>query len=326
MREAGPETVLTVVAPVYNEAGGIEPFVNELQDCLQALSFPGTWEILLVDDGSTDGSDAELDALARRHPEQVSVLHLARNFGHPAAVTAGLDHARGDIVILLDSDFQDDPHAFGAFLEKWREGYDVVYAVRTHRQDSRIIRFFTWSFYRMIRALGQISLPLDAGNFALMDRRVVRSIRALPERNRYMPGLRTWVGFKQTGVPVPRRARRDKRSRVGVRGLWTLAMNATFSFSYVPIFVFRVIGVCTLAFSMLLTAYALVQRLITGEAVATSTAFMATTAFFGGINLLGISMIGEYVARIYDEVKQRPLYVVDRIAGSVETQADIPKL
>ena len=318
MRELGPESVLSVVAPVHNECGLIDEFITEVCRTLAELGLPGHAELVLVDDGSTDGTGTKLDAYATHHARDdidVRVVHLARNFGQSAAVSAGLDHADGDVVIVIDADLQDDPAAFGPLLQQWREGHDVVYAVRSGRDASRFIRFFSWLFYRMIRALGQIELPLDAGNYALMDRRVVESVRQLPERNRYIPGLRTWVGFKQTGVPVRRRKRRGGRSRVGIRGLWTLAMDAVFSFSYVPLFVFRIVGVLTLAFSLLLTLWALGRQLLTGETMVSRTSYLAAISFFGGINLLGISVVGEYVARIYDEVKQRPLYIVERTAG-----------
>ncbi|NIA16699.1 MAG: glycosyltransferase, partial [Nitrospiraceae bacterium] len=296
MRELGPDSLFSVVAPVHNECGLIDEFITEVGEALIGLNLPGQAELVLVDDGSTDGTGAKLDAWAKRDDVDVRVVHLARNFGQSAAVSAGLDRADGDVVVVIDADLQDDPAAFGPLLQQWRAGHDVVYAVRSGRDASYFVRFFSWLFYRMIRVLGQIELPLDAGNYALMDRRVVASIRQLPERNRYIPGLRTWVGFKQTGVPVRRRKRRQGESRVGIRGLWTLAMNAVFSFSYVPLFVFRVVGALTLAFSVVLTLWALGRQLLTGETVASSTSYLAAISFFGGINLLGISVVGEYVA------------------------------
>jgi len=315
MRELGPDSLFSVVAPVHNECDLIDEFVEEVGEAVARLDLPGRAELVLVDDGSTDGTGEKLDAWAKRDDVGVRVVHLARNFGQSAAVSAGLDHADGDVVIVIDADLQDDPAVFGALLQQWREGYDVVYVVRSGRDASFFVRFFSWLFYRMIRVLGQIDLPLDAGTYALMDKCVVDSIRQLPERNRYLPGLRTWVGFKQTGVPARRRKRRQGRSRVGLRGLWTLAMNAVFSFSYVPLFVFRVVGVLTLAFSAVLTLWALGWPLLTGQTIAWRASYLAAISFFGGINLLGISVVGEYVARIYDEVKQRPLYIVGRTAG-----------
>lgn len=313
MRKAGKNSIISVVAPVYNEAKGLERLVQEIRQGLQAAEWTGRWEILLVNDGSVDGSGEMLDELALRYPGEIRVVHLARNFGHTAAVTAGLDHARGQVVILMDSDLQDDPAAFLPMVDKWREGYDVVYAQRTDRQESFVAKLGFWGFYRLISWISDTKLPLDAGNFALMDRCVVDHLRKLPEQNRYLPGLRAWVGHRQIGIPVPRRQRYDNSTRVGYRGLWKLAMNAVFSFSYVPIFLFRAVGLVVVLLSAFLVCFALYHKCITGKAVAAWASQLSSTAFFSGINLLGIGVIGEYVARIYDEVKGRPRYIVERV-------------
>ena len=308
---------LAVVAPVFNEASGIAGFVGEVRAHIAALDLPGGHELVLVDDGSTDGSAAILDELAGAHPGEIRVVHLARNFGHGAAVAAGLEHARGDAIILMDSDYQDDPAAFAPLLARWREGYDVVYVERASREEHPLSRGAFWLFYRVLAWIADTRFPMDAGNFGLMDRRVVDQLKKLPERNRYLPGLRAWVGFRQTGIPVPRRARYDRSTRVGLRGLWTLGMNAVFSFSYVPLFVFRIAGVLSIGCSMLLVLYALVSWL-TGHALDAWSSILIATSFLGGINLLGVGLLGEYIARIYDEVKCRPAYVVDRIEGGEE--------
>lgn len=304
---------VSVVAPVYNERENVRPFIAELAAVLEGLSIPGGWEVILVDDGSRDGSGDELEACAAEYPDKLTVVRLARNFGMEPAVGAGLDIAQGDAVIVLDSDMQDDPHAFAAFLAKWREGYEVVYAVRASREESALRRASFWSFYRLLGWLANIELPADAGNFALMDRRVVDALRAMPERNRFLRGLRAWVGFRQTGVQVARRARYDRHTRLGFRGQWKLAMNAIFAFSYVPLFVFRLAGAMTLLLSAGLILWALYHKLIVGIEVKAWASQLITTSFFGGINLLGIGVIGEYVARIHDEVRGRPNYVVHHI-------------
>ena len=304
------DATLSIVAPVYNEAAILDEFVAELLACRPKLKTIARYEIVLVDDGSDDGSAEKLDAICAVHGDEIQVIHLARNFGHVAAVAAGLDHASGDAVILMDADLQDDPAAFAGMVEKWREGYAVVYAVRTSRQESTLRRLAFRTFYRLVRLLSDTPIPLDAGNFSLMDRRVVDVIRTLPERNRYLPGLRAWAGFRQVGLPVPRRPRRHSASRVGLRGLWKLSMNAVFSFSYVPLSLFRLIGAMSIGLSALLMAFVLYHKLFTGLALPAWASQMVTISFFGGINIFGIGILGEYIARIYDELKGRPLYVV----------------
>ncbi|MCF6284746.1 MAG: glycosyltransferase family 2 protein [Candidatus Hydrogenedentes bacterium] len=304
--------LVSVVAPVYNEAEGIEGFIAEVREHLAAISPSVRAEIVLVNDGSTDGSAALLDHLAASSQGGVRVVHLARNFGHGPAVAAGLDHAQGDVVILMDADYQDDPAAFAPLLDQWREGYDVVYVERTSRQENPLSRGVFWLFYRIFDWIADTNSPMDAGNFGLMDRRVVAQLSQLPERNRYLPGLRAWVGFRQTGVSVPRRARYDSSTRVGIRGLWTLGMNAIFSFSYVPLFVFRIAGALSIGLSALLVLYAICIKIM-GHDLGTSSSILISTSFLGGINLFGVGLLGEYIARIYDEVKCRPVYVVDRV-------------
>jgi len=313
MREHAAEPRVSVVAPVYNERDTVDPFVTEVLGALDALRPAATPEIILVNDGSTDGSAKALDACAQAHPGVVTIIHLARNFGMEAALSAGLEHATGDAVILLDSDGQDDPAAFQSFLEHWRQGYDVVYAVRSSRRESAFRRSLFWLFYRLLGWIANIDLPADASNYALMDRAVADALRALPERNRFLRGLRAWVGFRQIGVPVARRARQASTTRLGLRGQWKLAMNAIFAFSYVPLFVFRIAGALTLSLSALLIVWALYEKLVVGLAIRAWASQLITTSFIGGINLLGIGTIGEYVARIHDEAKGRPNYVIHRV-------------
>lgn len=307
---------VSVVAPVYNESGQVSAFVEEVAAALEALAPDHACEIILVNDGSTDGSDAVLDSCAGRYPGVVTVVHLARNFGMENAILAGLRESRGRAVIVMDADGQDDPAAFSAFLAHWRSGFDVVYAVRSSRPEGYLRRLFFHAFYRILGALANIALPADASNFALMDRRVVDAICAMPEQNRFMRGLRAWVGFRQMGIPVARRARGGGRTRLGFRGQWKLAMNAIFSFSYVPLFLFRAAGALALGLSGLLIVWALYHKLVVGVEIKAWASQLITTAFLGGINLLGIGVIGEYVARIHDEVKGRPNYVVRGVTRS----------
>jgi polyisoprenyl-phosphate glycosyltransferase len=309
-RKTGLESVLSIVAPVYNEVTLIESFVAETQASLKRLTWPGRTEIVLVNDGSTDGSGAKMEALCRENADQIRLIHLARNFGHQAAVAAGLSHAKGEVVILMDSDLQDDPAAFALFLSKWREGYDVVVARRESREEGILLRMCFWIYYRIMRSMVRIDLPLDAGNFGLMDRRVVDHLIRFPEHNPYIPGLRAWIGYRQTSVSVARRKRTSGPSHVGFLGLFNLALNAIFSFSYVPIRMFNVAGLIALFMVAILVSWALHDKYIVGVAVPAWTSEMIAIAFFAGINLLGLGTIGEYVFRIFDEVRGRPRYII----------------
>jgi dolichol-phosphate mannosyltransferase len=306
---AGNAILISAVLPVYNEAGALFELHARVSAAMRKTGC--RHEIIFVDDGSQDGSGELIDFLASRH-SAVRVIHFSRNFGHQAAVQAGLAHARGDVVLLMDSDLQDAPEALGRMLEFWREGYDVVYAVRTHRQESLWKRTLFAAFHRTLASVANTRIPTDAGNFSLIDGRVVREIVSLAERDRYLPGLRSWVGFRQIGVEVRREPRYDGQPRVSLRGLWKLAKTAVFSFSTVPLGVFSFIGYGALVVFAALSLFSLGCRLFTDLAVPGWTSSVLIASFFGAVNALGISILGEYVARIYDQVRGRPLYVVER--------------
>ncbi len=302
-----PGGLLSIVLPVYNEEGVLDALY---QNIWQEIARTGMeYEIVFVNDGS---SDASADILARLAAcdEHVRVLHLARNFGHQAAVQAGLAHARGDAIVLMDADLQDVPSAIPQFVEQWRAGYDVVYAIRRDRKESRLKRLLFSSFYRLLSAISNTKLPLDAGNFGLVDRRVAALITELSERDRYYPGLRSWIGFRQIGIPVERHARYDERPRVSFWGLCRLAKTAVFSFSSFPLAIFGVIGMAALAIFAGLSAFSLFCKLFTDLAIPGWTSHILSASFFGALNALGISILGEYVIRIYDQVRARPIYVV----------------
>jgi polyisoprenyl-phosphate glycosyltransferase len=318
MRRSPHEIVISAVLPVYNEAGVLPQIFRRVRQAIKSTG--AQQEIIFVNDGSSDGSTALLDRLAEDNP-QVRVLHLSRNFGHQAAVQAGLAHARGDVVLLMDSDMQDAPEALGRFLMQWQAGYDVVYAVRSHRQERLWKRCLFAAFHRTLSAIANTPIPVDAGNFSLMDARVVREIVRLGECDRYLPGLRSWVGFKQKGIEIRRLARYDGRPRVSLGGLWRLAKTAVFSFSTFPLAIFSLIGYSALALFAALSCYSLFCRLFTGLAVPGWTSHVLIGSFFGAVNALGISMLGEYVARIYDQVRGRPTYLVDR-AVNLQSSAE----
>ncbi|MCA9061890.1 MAG: glycosyltransferase family 2 protein [Planctomycetaceae bacterium] len=299
---------VSAVLPVFNEAAILEQLTAQLVSELGRNS--REFEIIYVNDGSSDGSRELLDSIASR-VKQVVVVHLARNFGHQPALHAGLDHVQGDVVITMDSDLQDDPRAISEFLSEWECGSDVVYARRFGRKESLPKRILFYSFYRVLNAIATTRIPQDAGNFGLMDIRVVRALQSLPERERYFPGLRNWTGFRQTGIPVERAARHDNQPRVSLAGLFRLAKTAVFSFSSFPLTFFYVIAALSALVCAGAIGFVLFHKLFTGLATPGWTSTIITGSFFGALNALGISILGEYVIRIFDEVRRRPVYVVD---------------
>lgn len=300
---------LSIVLPVYDERSVLEALYRQIVAAVERTGLER--ELVIVDDGSRDGSGELLDAISAADPT-VRVLHLARNFGHQAAVQCGLDHASGDAVVVMDSDLQDCPDAIPDLVDAWQAGHEVVYAVRTDRKEGGVMRALFAGFYRALRLVADVRIPLDAGNFGLLDRRVVDVICSLPERDRFHPGLRSWVGFRQIGVPVERGARYDGRSRVGIAGLFRLAQAAFFSFSSAPLAVFYVAATLSGIVFVGLGIFTLYHRLITGHAIPGWTSILLTSSFFGGLNALGICVLGEIITRIYDQVRERPLYVVAR--------------
>ena len=309
--------LVSVVLPVFNEEQVLPALMARLAAALNDCNTQ--WEVVFVDDGSRDGSPRVLDELAAADA-RVRVVHLSRNFGHQAAVHAGLTFARGDAVVLMDSDLQDAPEALARFVEEWLAGADVVYAVRTQRKENPLKRLLFSGFYRVLQRIATTRMPLDAGIFGLMDRRVVRELVALGERDRYLPGLRSWVGFHQKGIEVERNARYDDHPRVSLVGLWRLAKTAIFSFSSFPLSVFYFIGYSALAVFASLAGFSLFCKLFTELAIPGWTSHVLTASFFGAVNSLGISILGEYVIRIYDQVRGRPVFLVDRISGGTARQ------
>jgi dolichol-phosphate mannosyltransferase len=311
-RRVGQGLLLSVVLPVYNEAEVLPVLLKRIAKALAPCDLD--YEIIFVNDGSGDDSPRVLDRLAAENAG-VRVIHFVRNFGHQAAVQAGLAHARGDAIVLMDSDLQDAPEAIPRFVEKWREGYDVVYALRRQRKESLVKRFLFAAFHRLLAATASIRIPPDAGIFGLVDRRVARHIIAMGERDRYFPGLRSWVGFRQIGIEVERNARYDDRPRVSLLGLVRLAKTAVFSFSSFPLTIFYVIGgLAALAF-IGLGSFVLFCKLFTDLVMPGWTWHVLTGSLLGALNALGIGVLGEYVVRIYDQVRGRPLYLVDRIVN-----------
>jgi dolichol-phosphate mannosyltransferase len=302
---------LSVVVPLYNEQQALPPLLEELDAVLGAIP-GGPHEIVAVDDGSTDATLATLEAAARRDPRLV-IVSLSRNFGHQAAICAGLDHASGDLVVVMDGDGQDPPGAIHRLLAAQEHGYDVVYAQRVARKEGALRRAAYWLYYRIVATLSETPLPLDAGDFALLSRRVVDAIRATPERHRYLRGLRTWVGFSQTGIPVERVARLSGTSKYDARALFRLAFDGIFAFSLVPLRAAALLGVAAMALSFLFAGYSLWAKLFHDESPRGFTALIMAIVFLSGVQLFFLGIIGEYVGRVYEETKARPLYLVSRV-------------
>lgn len=299
--------MLSVVVPVFNE----EDTLRELHARLSAALPPvEDWEIVLVDDGSTDGSWSVMRELATADP-RLRLVRLSRNFGHQPAITAGLQAARGDAVVVIDGDLQDPPELIPQLVSRWRDGYDVVYAVRVQRDGENAVRLTAISFfYRLLRRLSRDDIPANAGDFRLVSRRVVDALATMPERARFLRGMTSWVGFTQTGVEYKRDARYAGTSKYPPRKLVRLALDGIVSFSSVPIKLVSWLGFALVMFCGVVLSWTLYTRFFTHSAPQGWTSLLVVVLLLGGVQLLSLGIIGEYVARIFDEVKQRPLYFV----------------
>ena len=298
---------LSVVVPVHDEAANLEPLLDRLVATLEKL--PGTFEVVFVDDGSRDASPAILERFTR-DDARVGVVSLSRNFGHQAAVTAGLDHARGRAVVVMDGDLQDPPEVIPALVERWRAGFDVAYAIRRTRQEAWPKRLAYYGFYRVLGALADLEIPLDSGDFCLMDRKVVAALRALPERARFVRGLRTFVGFRQVGVPYDRDARHLGQPKYKFRALLTLAVDGIISFSGRPLRFLTYLGLATASLAVGLTGWVFVDAFINQTAPRGWASVIVAVLFMGSMQMVGLGIVGEYVRLIFLETKGRPSYIV----------------
>jgi len=302
----------SIIIPIYNESEIVPELYRRLKLAADSLDAPV--EFIFVDDASSDESFSSLDALHGSDP-RIKVLRLSRNFGHQVAITAGLDHAQGDAVIMMDGDLQDPPELLPDLIARWKEGFQVVYTVKRSRKENFLMRLAFSAFYRTMHAFSPIAIPLEAGNFSLIDRRVVEVFRKMPERNRYISGMRAWAGFKQTGIEFDRGARFAGRPKMTLRRLVNLALDGVISFSNAPLRLSIYIGVGTAGLSFIITAYVLYAKLFTNTAILGWASTIAAVTFIGGMILLTLGVIGEYIGRIYDEVKQRPIYIVKDKVG-----------
>ena len=304
---------ISIVLPVYNERENLDELVIRLIPVLEK-TVGGSFEVLFVDDASSDGSAEILDCFHTRD-QRLKTIHLSRNFGHQAALQAGLDQAAGAAVILMDADLQDPPELLDQFIDKWRGGYDVVYAVRKKRKEGTLKRAAYALFYRTLKAIAQIDVPLDAGDFCLLDRRVVDALVRLPEQNRFLRGLRSWVGFKQTGIEYERDARHAGVPKYTARKLIRLAMSGYIGFSAMPLRASAWLGFLSASAGFVMALWAVVTKLMGILSPHGWASTLAVILFIGGVQLIILGVIGEYLSRVYDEVRQRPLYIVRSRVG-----------
>ncbi len=302
--------VFSIVAPIFNEAESMPELYRRVCDVMDATGQP--WELVLVDDGSADNSNVLMHELAEQD-ERVRPLIFARNFGHQIAVTAGLDYARGDAVVIIDADLQDPPEVIPDLIEKWREGYQVVYAVRAEREGESWFKLWTASlFYRLILKITDVKIPLDTGDFRLLDRKVVNVMKQMRERYRFLRGMSSWVGFKQAGVPYKRAARFAGESKYPMKKMFKLAMNAVTGFSYFPLQLATYVGFIAAGIAILAIPIAIIIHLMDPYQLSGQTTTLIAVLFLGGVQLISLGILGEYLGRVYDEVKGRPLYVVSQ--------------
>lgn len=305
---------LSLAIPLHNEESVLPELLRRTIATLDSLP-GGPHELLFVDDGSTDRSVALVEEAARGDARIVLVT-LSRNFGHQAALSCALDHVTGDAVVVMDGDLQDIPEAIPELVARFQQGYDVVYAQRTGRKEAWPLRLSYFLFYRLMAKLSDVRLPLDTGDFGIMSRRVVDEIRRMPEHHRYLRGLRSWVGYRQTGILVERSERYSGTSKYGWVRLLKLAADGLFAFSIVPIRAAALLGVAATSLSLLFGFYALVQKFIFDRSPQGFTALLLLITFLSGILLFFLGVIGEYVGRIYEETKRRPIYIVNDVFRS----------
>jgi len=311
------QPILTILVPVKDEEEAIAPFVARVGKVLNGLSDPAaqSWEILFIDDGSNDATFAAILA-ANASQNRVRAVSLSRNFGKEAALSAGLDYARGDAVIPIHVDLQDPPEVIGDMIKAWRAGSEVVYGVRRNRESDSLPKRFTADlYYRAHNWLSSDKIPEHAGDFRLLDRKVVNVIRKMPERNRFMKGLFAWSGFKQTAVEYDRVEREVGSTKFRYWKLWTLALDGITSASTVPLRVWSYVGVVVALLSFAYASFIIGRTIISGANVPGYASLMTAILFFGGLQLISLGVLGEYVGRILIEAKQRPLYIVSQTVG-----------
>ncbi len=298
----------SIIAPIYNEIENLPELYRRVKQVMDSSG--ETWELILVDDGSTDGSTEKIRQLALAD-RSVRPVIFARNFGHQVAITAGWDFARGDAIVIIDADLQDPPETILELAKKWKEGYEVVYAVRGEREGESWFKKFTAAmFYRLIYSITDVKIPVDTGDFRLMDRKVVNVLKQMKERHRFPRGMSAWVGFKQIGVTYRRAARVAGVTKYPFRKMLKLALNAITGFSYFPLQVATYFGFFSAGVSILAIPVVVYMRMMGSGAFFGQATTLIAVLFLGGVQLISLGILGEYVGRLYDEAKGRPLYIV----------------
>lgn len=298
----------SIIAPIYNEIENLPELYRRVKEVMDSSGEP--WELILVDDGSTDGSTLKIRELAKAD-KTVRPVIFARNFGHQVAITAGWDYARGDAVVIIDADLQDPPEVILELAKKWKEGYEVVYAVRAEREgESWFKKFTAAAFYRLIYSITDVKIPVDTGDFRLMDRKVVNVLKQMKERHRFPRGMSAWVGFRQIGVEYKRAARVAGVTKYPFSKMLKLALNAITGFSYFPLQVATYFGFASAGVSILAIPVVAILRLAGSHSFEGQTTTLVSVLFLGGVQLISLGILGEYIGRLYDEAKGRPLYIV----------------
>lgn len=299
----------SVVIPIYNEEDNIPVLYEKLVGVLKKIG--GNYEIIFIDDGSSDSSWDLLNEIHEKN-SHVKLLKLSRNFGHQTAISAGINFAKGDAVITMDGDLQDPPELIPKLIEKWKEGYQVVYAVRKARKGETFLKKgVAWFFYRFLRAISEVEIPMDTGDYRLMDKNVAGRLRDLKEQYRFIRGLTSWMGFKQIGVEFIREPRYKGEVKYSFWKLMRLALNGIISFSIKPLQVASFVGFLTSTFAFLFAIWAIISRFVLNKIVPGWTSTIVIVLFLGGVQLITLGIIGEYIGRIYGEVKNRPLYIIE---------------
>ena len=300
--------IISIIAPIFNESGNIPELHRRVSETMNASG--DEWELLFVDDGSTDGSTDMIRRLAQ-DDYHVRPVIFARNFGHQIAVTAGMDYSRGQAVVIIDSDLQDPPEVIPDLIAKWREGFEVVYAVRAEREGETWFKLFTAKlFYRLIYKITDVDLPLDTGDFRLLDRKVVNVLNQMREHHRFLRGMSVWVGFRQVGVPYKRAARYAGETKYPFRKMIRFASDAITSFSYFPLQLATYIGFLSAGISILAIPLVIILRLTGSQAFIGQATTLISVLFLGGVQLISLGILGEYIGRLFQEAKGRPLYIV----------------